>query len=60
VVPPPVPPAPVAPPAPPGPPPAQAPFAHVCPAEHIVQLEPQWAESVLELHVPSAHFVLFA
>lgn len=25
-----------------------------------MQLEPQWAESVLELHVPSAHFVLFA
>jgi hypothetical protein len=41
-----------------GPPPAQAPLAQVCPAAHTTQLDPQWAESVLELHVPSAHFVL--
>jgi hypothetical protein len=42
------------------PPPTQAPLAQLCPAEHTAQLEPQWAESVLELHVPSPHFVLFA
>lgn len=59
VPPPPVPPAPVIPPAPVGPPPAQAPLAQVCSAEHTTQLDPQCAESVLELHVPSAHIVLF-
>jgi hypothetical protein len=27
---------------------------------HTVQLEPQWPESVFELHAPSLHFMLFA
>ena len=56
VVPPPEPPPPVE---PPEPPPTQAPLAQLCPPEHTVQLEPQWAESVLELQAPSLHFVLF-
>jgi hypothetical protein len=55
---------PVPPPAPPPPvvppvlPPEQAPFAQVCPAAQAVQLDPQWAESVLELQALSPHFVL--
>jgi hypothetical protein len=43
---------------PPVPPPEQAPLLQVSPAPHIVQLEPQWAASVLELQAPSLHFVL--
>jgi hypothetical protein len=37
---------------------AQSPLMQVVPPEQAVQLEPQWAESVLELHALSLHIVL--
>jgi len=32
-------------------------LTQLLPPPHIVQLFPQWAESVFELHAPSLHFI---
>jgi len=33
-------------------------LTQLLPPPHIVQLFPQWAESVFELHAPSLHFIV--